>query len=65
MKSHLLPDSTWADIRNDDYEHLLIRRAEKVSKELKKRVIRQAIDEELVSEERDSEIDDSDEVGLV
>jgi hypothetical protein len=39
-----MPDSIWADIQNDDYEHFLERRAERISKELKKRVIPQAVD---------------------
>ncbi|OCB23919.1 DUF262 domain-containing protein [Mycobacterium intracellulare] len=47
LRSHLLSDSTWADILHDDYEHFLQQRAEKVSKELKKRVIPQAIDSEI------------------
>ena len=47
FKSHLLSESAWADIRNDDYENFLERRAERVSKELKRRVIPQAIDSEI------------------
>lgn len=44
LKSHLMPDSIWADVQNDDYEHFLTGRAERVSKELKKRIIPQEID---------------------
>ncbi len=63
LKSHLMPASFWADIQNEDYEHFLEGRAERISKELKKRVIPQAIDTETQLVEEDDTNGD-DEVGL-
>jgi hypothetical protein len=57
FKSHLLPDGTWADIRNDNYGHFLERRAELVSKELKRRVTPRAID----SETQELDVDEAEE----
>lgn len=47
LKSHLFPESMWADILNDNYQHFLEGRAARVSKELRKRVIPQTIDSEM------------------
>jgi hypothetical protein len=58
LKSHLMPDSFWADVRHDDYEHFLERRAERVSKELKKRVIPQEVDSETQAVDDDMDGDD-------
>lgn len=59
LKSHLLsPDSLWADIQNDDYELFLQRRAERVSKELRKRIIPQAIDSEAQSVDDEVDFDE-------
>lgn len=58
LKSHLMPESLWADIQNDDYGHFLERRAERVSKELRKRVIPQDVDSRAQSVDDDTEGDD-------
>lgn len=59
LKSHLLtPEGLWADIQNDNYEQFLERRAQRVSKELKKRVIPQTIDSETQAVDDDVEEDD-------
>lgn len=58
LKSQLMPESFWADIQNDDYEHFLERRAERVSKELKKRIIQRDIDYEAQVVEDDLEVED-------
>jgi hypothetical protein len=60
FRSHLLSESTWADILQDDYERFLYRRAEKVSKELQKRVIPQDVDaqtQEVETEDLDAAIE--------
>lgn len=59
LKSHLLtPDSLWADIQNDNYELFLQRRADRVSKELRKRIIPQAIDSEAQSVDDEVDLDE-------
>lgn len=58
LKSHLMPKSLWADIRNEDYEHFLHRRAEQVSKVLRKLVIPQKVDFESQVLDDDTEVDD-------
>lgn len=63
LKSHLMPASFWADIQNEDYEHFLEGRAERISKELKKRVIPQAIDTQTQLVDED-DLSGDDESGL-
>ncbi|WP_428342374.1 GmrSD restriction endonuclease domain-containing protein [Mycobacterium sp.] len=62
LKSHLMPESIWADIQNDDYEHFLVRRAERISKELRKRIIPQEVDS--LAQAVDDDTDGDDEVVL-
>jgi hypothetical protein len=67
LKSHLMPESLWADIQNDDYEHFLERRADRVSKELKKRIIPHEIDSETqaVDDDTDGGGDDDDDDAII
>lgn len=58
LRSHLMPDSLWADIQNDDYEHFLERRAERISKELYKRVIPQEVDSHAQAVDNEAEGDE-------
>ncbi|RUP04856.1 MAG: hypothetical protein EKK34_10805 [Mycobacterium sp.] len=58
LKSHLMPDSFWADIQNDDYDHFLERRAERISKELNKRVIPQEVDSQALAVDNEGEGDE-------
>ncbi|BBX66582.1 GmrSD restriction endonuclease domain-containing protein [Mycolicibacterium psychrotolerans] len=58
LKSQLMPDSVWPDIQNDDYPHFLERRADRVSKELRKRIIPRDVDSETQTVDDDADIDE-------
>jgi len=58
MKSHLIENLDTFGIWNDDYEAFLKKRANAVSRELKKRIIEQEVDKTMTAELQDEYIED-------